>query len=279
MLKRKFKYYFLVFDILIAWIILPSISLCKTPLTLHGKYDYSQGWYHRVQKGDTLDIVARKYNRPKTLIAQVNGLNPQKSLQVGWYLYIPPVQSIPSKTENKQAVAPVKPPFIPVTPTTRDDNTPKTNQKSSNSGNTGSSTSSPTDTISTKVNRKVSSRGFIWPVSGKVTKAFSNNKSAPHKGIDISANKGTTVLAAKSGKVIYSGDEIPGYGELIIIDHGDQISSVYAHNSQLLVKVGKYVTQGTPIARVGDTGRASGPHLHFEIRRKAVCVNPTDYLP
>jgi murein DD-endopeptidase MepM/ murein hydrolase activator NlpD len=281
-LKRKIKYCIIVFYILLAWIVLPAKSSCKAPLTLHGRYDYSQGWYHRVQKGDTLDKLAKQYDRPKTLIARVNGLNPQKSLQEGWYLYIPPSESNPPKVVAKPSVVPPKPPSSTVISSTRVEQTPKKEQESTGSRSPAPSSSSGGDTEKTSspaINRKVSSRGFIWPVSGKLTKAFTDKKTAPHKGIDISAKKGTTVLASNSGKVIYSDDEIPGYGKLIIIDHGDEITSVYAHNSELLVKAGKYVNQGAPIARVGDTGRASGPHLHFEIRRNAIPVNPTGYLP
>lgn len=293
-MKLKIKYYHIILCISLAWIILPAKSLSKTPLNLHGRYDYSQGWYHRVQKGDTLDKLAKKYNRSQILIAQVNGLNPRKSLNVGLYLYIPPtnkasvikqsapVVTNPSKTNTQSSSVSPKPPFRVAERSSQKDKTYNRQQGSATSRSKSRSSSSVKNTAITSsavYNRKVSSRGFIWPVSGKVTKAFSDSKRAPHKGIDISAKKGTIVWAAKSGKVIYSDDEIPGYGKLIIIDHGDKITSVYAHNSDLLVNVGKYVIQGTPIARVGDTGRANGPYLHFEIRKKAVCVNPLAYLP
>ncbi|MBN1903182.1 M23 family metallopeptidase [Candidatus Sumerlaeota bacterium] len=222
--------------------------------------------------------MAKKYKRSKTLIAQVNGVNPQKSLQEGWYIFIPPLESSPPKTVSKSAPPS---PVPPVASSHRMEKAPEKKQTtpSSKSLSSPSAKASSLQSSASSDNVRASSKGFIWPVSGRVIKEFSDSQSAPHKGIDLSAKKGAIVQASKSGKVIYSGEEIPGYGKLVIIDHEDQISTVYAHNSELLVRVGRYVERGAPIARVGDTGRASESHLHFEIRRKAVCVNPRNYLP
>jgi murein DD-endopeptidase MepM/ murein hydrolase activator NlpD len=233
-------------------------------LDLKGGYDYSHGWYHRVEKGDTLAKVADKYNRSAAFLARLNGLNPQKPLKQGSYIYIPPI-----KNKDTQKAPDKTPPKVE-----------KTKEIVSAEKYKSSPPQSPDpDSKSSSVSRKASSKGFIWPLEGKITKDFSNSKDSPHKGMDIAAKQGVTVVAAKSGKVIYCDDGIPGYGKLIIIDHEDKISSVYAHNSELLVKVGQYVAQGTPIARVGSTGRSNGPHLHFEIRRNAIPGDPRKYLP
>ncbi len=237
----------------------------ESPLDLKGSYDYSHGWYHRVEKGDTLARVASKYKCTVAILAKTNGLNPQHPLKEGTYIYIPPVENIPGrKSTEKPPVKPEKPKEI------------------ASSGEYKSKAPEPPSEPAPKSSpapQKASSKGFIWPTQGKVTKDFSNSKSSPHKGLDIAAKQGITVVAAQSGKVIYSDDGIPGYGKLIIIDHESRISTVYAHNSELLVKVGQWVDQGTPIALVGSTGRASGPHLHFEIRKNAVPVDPGKYLP
>ncbi|HEV7278175.1 MAG TPA: peptidoglycan DD-metalloendopeptidase family protein [Devosiaceae bacterium] len=98
-----------------------------------------------------------------------------------------------------------------------------------------------------------------------------------HAGIDFAAPSGTTVLSTGRGKVVFAGRR-SGYGNLVEIDHGGGLSSRYAHLSAFLVKAGQRVESGTPIARVGSTGRSTGPHLHFEIRRKNVAVDPTAFL-
>lgn len=98
-----------------------------------------------------------------------------------------------------------------------------------------------------------------------------------HAGIDFAAPSGATVLSTGRGKVVFAGRR-SGYGNLVEIDHGGGLSSRYAHLSAFLVKAGQNVQSGTPIARVGSTGRSTGPHLHFEIRRKDVAVDPTAFL-
>lgn len=105
---------------------------------------------------------------------------------------------------------------------------------------------------------------------------FTRNK-AFHSGIDFAAPSGSTVLSAGRGKVVFAGRR-SGYGNLVEISHGGGLTSRYAHLSAFLVKVGQTVETGTPIARVGSTGRSTGPHLHFEIRRKDVAMDPTAFL-
>ena len=118
---------------------------------------------------------------------------------------------------------------------------------------------------------------WIWPVRGKVIQKYSP-KGRGNKGIDIAGKVGQPILAASSGKVVYSGNGLPGYGNLIIVKHSDQYLSAYAHNRKLLVKEGRSVTRGQKIAELGSTG-ARSPRLHFEIRRHGKPVNPLRYLP
>jgi murein DD-endopeptidase MepM/ murein hydrolase activator NlpD len=99
-----------------------------------------------------------------------------------------------------------------------------------------------------------------------------------HSGIDIGADYGDSVRAADSGVVIYA-DWMGGYGKAVIVDHGNGISSLYAHNSELLVGEGQRVRKGEVISRVGSTGYSTGPHLHFEVRQNGSPVSPMDYLP
>jgi len=119
---------------------------------------------------------------------------------------------------------------------------------------------------------------FIWPVRGKITSGFGVRNGAHHDGVDISVRKRTLVHAAEVGRVIHSDNSLAGYGNLIIVKHRGALSSVYAHNHKNLVRVGDFVEQGQVIAESGQTGRASAPHLHFEIRRSGRAVNPLGYL-
>jgi murein DD-endopeptidase MepM/ murein hydrolase activator NlpD len=124
---------------------------------------------------------------------------------------------------------------------------------------------------------------LAWPCSGRITSPFGwrfhpvLHKQKFHSGIDISAGMGTPVCAADSGVVIVSGWN-GGYGKMVVIDHGNRISTLYGHNSVLRVNVGDRVTQGQVIALSGSTGLSTGPHVHFEVRVDGRPVNPLSYL-
>jgi murein DD-endopeptidase MepM/ murein hydrolase activator NlpD len=120
---------------------------------------------------------------------------------------------------------------------------------------------------------------FIWPVEGTVTATFGTNAKRRHDGIDISAPEGSPVRAADSGKVVYSDNKMKGYGNLIIIEHQDHFFTIYAHNEENVAKEEVLVTRGDIIARVGKTGNATGPHLHFEIRKGSNPLDPMRFLP
>lgn len=120
---------------------------------------------------------------------------------------------------------------------------------------------------------------FVWPVEGGVvTSRFGVRHGRPHDGIDISAPKGTPVKASASGKVVYAG-RLSGYGNLIVLKHAENFFTAYAHLAQNKVSKGKKIDQGEVIAVVGATGKASGPHCHFEIRQKTEARNPLFFLP
>jgi len=116
---------------------------------------------------------------------------------------------------------------------------------------------------------------FAWPARGRVLQAFAEPNS---KGLDIAGKPGDPVLAAASGRVMYTGTGIRGYGKLIVIKHDNNFNSVYAHNREILVKEGQNVTRGQRIAELGDTD-ADSPKLHFEIRKSGKPVDPARYLP
>jgi lipoprotein NlpD len=116
---------------------------------------------------------------------------------------------------------------------------------------------------------------FAWPARGKLLAGFSEPNN---KGLDIAGKPGDPVFAAASGRVMYTGTGIRGYGKLIVIKHDNNFNSVYAHNREILVKEGQNVTRGQRIAELGDTD-ADSPELHFEIRKSGKPVDPAKYLP
>jgi murein DD-endopeptidase MepM/ murein hydrolase activator NlpD len=119
-----------------------------------------------------------------------------------------------------------------------------------------------------------------WPLSHvQVTSGFGKRGSEFHEGVDLQATSGTSVYSAQSGRVIYAGSKIRGYGRLIVIKHDRGISTVYAHNSKILVKVGDRVKLGQKIAVSGKSGKVSGPHLHFEVRKGVAAVDPVKVMP
>jgi murein DD-endopeptidase MepM/ murein hydrolase activator NlpD len=119
-----------------------------------------------------------------------------------------------------------------------------------------------------------------WPVeAGVVSSEYGPRWGKIHKGMDIAADVGEPVYAIAAGEVIYAGDGLRGYGNVVIVRHDRQMSSIYAHNSELKVHQGEQVTQGTLLALLGNTGHSTGPHVHFEIREGDTAIDPRSVLP
>ncbi|MGH8972749.1 MAG: murein hydrolase activator EnvC family protein [Acidimicrobiia bacterium] len=124
----------------------------------------------------------------------------------------------------------------------------------------------------------VSTSGFIWPVQGVITSGYGPRWGRMHTGIDIAAPSGTPIGAAKEGEVLYA-DWLGGYGQLVAIDHGDSVVTLYAHQSKMAVAEGQEVAQGQVVGYVGTTGHSTGNHLHFEVRIDTRPRDPRPYLP
>jgi len=121
---------------------------------------------------------------------------------------------------------------------------------------------------------------FLWPTSGKVISHFGSKQGlATNKGIDIEAREGSKVVAADSGIISFVDENMKGLGKTVILDHKNGFSTVYAHNSEILVRVGQKIKRNQQIAKVGKTGRAEKPYLHFQIRKGHEPQNPFYYLP
>lgn len=123
---------------------------------------------------------------------------------------------------------------------------------------------------------------FIWPLQGRITSPFGAYRrwggTHRHTGIDIAAPYGSPIVAADAGEVIFSG-WWDGYGKAIVIDHGRGMATVYGHLSRIFVQAGTAVVKGQTIGLVGSTGYSTGPHLHFEVRKNGVPINPAPFLP
>jgi len=123
------------------------------------------------------------------------------------------------------------------------------------------------------------SPSFRWPVRGRIISGFGAHPNGQNDGIDLSVPEGTSVKAADDGVVAYAGNELKGYGNLVLVRHQNGYVTAYAHASELMVKRGDPVKRGQIIARSGQTGNVSAPQLHFEIRKGKVPVDPVQFLP
>lgn len=122
-----------------------------------------------------------------------------------------------------------------------------------------------------------STEGYIWPICGRVTSEYGWRWGRMHEGLDIDGDTGDIIAAAKAGRIIFAGWQ-GGYGNLILIDHGDGVVTAYAHQSRFFVDKGDAVVRGQKIGAVGNTGRSTGPHLHFETRVGGNADNPRRFL-
>jgi murein DD-endopeptidase MepM/ murein hydrolase activator NlpD len=120
---------------------------------------------------------------------------------------------------------------------------------------------------------------FRWPVQGRIISVFGTKPDGGHNdGIDVAVPQGTSVKAAENGVVAYAGNELKGYGNLVLVRHANNWVSAYAHNEEVLVKRGDKVRRGQIIAKAGNTGSVSQPQVHFELRKGSRPVDPTKYM-
>jgi len=119
---------------------------------------------------------------------------------------------------------------------------------------------------------------MLWPVEGTLSSPFERREGRAHDGIDLAVAEDTPVRAACDGIVAYAGNGLRGYGNVVILQHAGALATVYAHNRALDVRVGDLVTRGQVIARSGQTGDATGPHVHFEVRKDSIARDPLGYL-
>jgi murein DD-endopeptidase MepM/ murein hydrolase activator NlpD len=232
---------------------------------------------YTVRPGDTLSGIARRLDLPMAQLATTNGMHQPYRVYAGQRLRIPHGgDASPNAVVAKPtAVAAAASPSAPVA------------RKSI----TVAAVAAPASDAPAKLEPAMalvkgqgkppplSDEGFLWPVNGKVVGGFGPiDQWRRRDGIDIAARKGAPVLAAQDGVVAYAGDGIRGYGRMILLRHADGYITTYAYNSALLVEVGDVVERGQVIARVGDSGDATGSMLHFELRKGKEPIDPESRL-
>jgi len=264
---------------------------------------------HRVFSGDTLYSIAFRYGLDWRRVAAWNGIGAPYVIRVGqWVQLRPPpgwagaaVPTAPKpaaqgagtaeraepRSEARAGSSRATPPATvrsrpapasvrPTTPPNAGSATAGPAPSAAPSNSTGSGSAAPSTTVSTAPSRETAGVRWSWPTDGSLIRAFNANDA--RKGVLIGGQVGQAVVAAADGEVVYSGNGLIGYGELVIIKHSDRMLSAYAHNQQRLVAEGDRVRAGQPIAQMG-LNEDNREVLHFEIRRDGKPEDPARYLP
>ncbi|HEX9049056.1 MAG TPA: M23 family metallopeptidase [Anaeromyxobacter sp.] len=257
----------------------PRVSLRPPPVPLQAAAHHDEpalaGVVHVVRRGETVWRIARAYGIDPADLMETNGIADPRAVEVGTELFVPGATRVveipPAGAEPAGPTAtPIATPTSTATATSAASPTPKP-----------ASTAPSTPAISPPPRASAGPREdarLAWPLQGVLYGRYGVRAGHRHDGIDIAAPEGTPVLAAGAGTVIYAGEQA-GYGALVILKHEGGLVTLYAHNSKLLVGEGERVRRGQPIARVGESGRTSGPHLHFEVREGTRPKNPLLFLP
>lgn len=199
------------------------------------------GFYHVVRPGENLFRIGKAYDVPFEELARLNGIRDASQIRIGQRIFIPGA----ARQLPVEIITPVETPTV---------------------ARNAAESEEPFGLL------------LVVPVNGTINSGFGQRGASFHDGIDIAAPEGSAIRAVEQGEVIYS-DQLRGYGNIVIIRHEGGIISVYAHNQANLVREGQRVARGEEIATVGSTGRVTGPHLHFEIRKNNTAQDPTHYLP
>ena len=215
---------------------------------------------HSVVRGDTLYGISRQYGVAMSKLASLNGLKSPYRIMVGRSLRLPSA----IEAERDRTAREVVQKGIPKALDPR-------------------ATSKPKKSVAVRPKLPKlppnASGGFVWPVEGRLISRFgAKGKGLHNDGINLAAPRGAPVQAAQAGVVAYAGNELRGFGNLLLIRHDKGLMSAYAHNEALLVKSGDTVRRGQTIARVGSSGSVDRPQLHFEIRKGREAVNPLRFL-
>jgi len=259
------------------------------------------GVVHVVRQGETLYRIARAYGIDLADLMETNGIADPRAVAIGTELFVPgaerEIDVAPAAEVAAGAAAEPGSGSSPTTNPTTTKTTTTTTTRTTTPTTTSTRTTTPTATTtssatriptsaeaahperSADANASARSRGALgWPLKGVLYGRFGVRGGQRHDGIDIAAPEGTKVTAAADGTVLYVGEQT-GYGAVAILRHEGGLVTLYAHNAAVLVREGARVRRGEAIAKVGQTGRTTGPHLHFEVREGTRPRNPLLFLP
>src|SRR5882762_6039303 len=234
---------------------------------------------HVVNRGDTLLSIAHRNHVPVAELARANSLDPQAKLKLGMKLTVPGAKTV--------AVAPVAQPAASIQPATA--LAPPATKIAAASGDPqqkvrlAQATTTPAEVSAETPVKASEATGalptFRWPVRGKVITSYgAKTNGKANDGINLAVPEGTPVKAAEDGVVAYSGNELKGYGNLVLVRHSNGYVTAYAHASELMVKRGDTIKRGQIIAKSGQSGEVGSPQLHFEIRKGSSPVDPLQFL-
>jgi murein DD-endopeptidase MepM/ murein hydrolase activator NlpD len=220
---------------------------------------------HIVEPGESLIGIARRHGVTLTALARANNIQPYAKIGIGDRLTIPGGRQLaarPTAAPQPRAVAADKVASAPVQTARVATPEPRT-----------------TESVTQTAEAAGSMPSFRWPVKGRIIAGFgARPNGAQNDGINLAVPEGTPIKAADDGVVAYAGNELKGYGNLVLIRHANGFVSAYANASEILVKRGDTIKRGQVIAHAGQTGNVTSPQLHFEIRKGATPVDPTKYL-
>jgi murein DD-endopeptidase MepM/ murein hydrolase activator NlpD len=233
---------------------------------------------HVVNRGDTLLSIAHRNHVPVVELARANGIDAKAKLKLGQKITVPGAKSAAAPAPAQPAVAVVQPAAV-AAPATKLAATEPAKEKA----RLAQATTTPEAAVAEAPVKTAEATGalptFRWPVRGRVVTGYgakTNGKS--NDGINVAVPEGTPVKAAEDGVVAYSGNELKGYGNLVLVRHSNGYVTAYAHASELLVKRGETIKRGQVIAKSGQSGEVGSPQLHFEIRKGSSPVDPLQFL-
>jgi murein DD-endopeptidase MepM/ murein hydrolase activator NlpD len=221
---------------------------------------------HEVKPGENLYRIAGYYDVSIAALLRANGIEDPRDLAPGQRLRIPDARR-PAAQQ----------PLLPPAGIEPREGSPLERPSSQFRG-LGELRPNAVSRLQARLEARLAGNSFVWPVAGAVSSGFGRRDGRLHEGIDIRAESGTPIRAAEGGRVRFSG-RLGAYGNSVLVDHGGGFTTVYAHALRVAVARGQRVEQGQIVAEVGATGNATGPHLHFEIRRRKASRNPLLYLP